>query len=151
MAEKFTEETGIEVFNGRKELNIQADISLTESNSQIVTTLDPKDEIAMFNAMSDADFSINDHIGKQMTLCGYFIHDVDMTDKKTGEVVKCPRVLLIDENGKTYGCVSWGIYRALVRVVKTTGNQGPWKPGIRVEFAQRKGKDNNTSLTFKRV
>lgn len=142
----------MQIFNSAPELDIEARMDINaQGSSQIVTTIDPNDEVAWFNCMNDSDHSVNDFIGKTIKLAGYFVHDVELTDRKTGLPQKCPRTILIDTDGKTYGCVAWGIFQCLERLVKAKRNMGPWPEGVPIQISQRKLKDGNSSLTFKMI
>lgn len=50
----------------------------------------------------------------------------------TGEVVALTRIVLIDDQGKTYGCFSKGIRSTIAKLVGGYG-MPPWKPPLVVE------------------
>ena len=89
---------------------------------------------ALFNATANAEHKLKD----------VYVEAIEVTNETTGEVSKCPRIILFDDKGKTYSCVSIGIYNTLRRLFATFGTPDTWdKPLTVVPKLISKGADKN--------
>lgn len=99
---------------------------------------------ALFNATANAEHKLKDEINKPIKLKNVYVEAIEVTNETTGEVSKCPRIILFDDKGKTYSCVSIGIYNTLRRLFATFGTPDTWdKPLTVVPKLISKGADKN--------
>ena len=71
---------------------------------------------------------------------------VELENDETGELQKAPRIVLIDDNGKSYQCVSVGIMSGLKRIFKLFGPP-TWEEPVKMKIKQiTKGKKQMLSL-----
>lgn len=96
-----------------------------------------------FNAMSSPDMSIKEAINLPIDLTDIYCETADVMDKKTGEIKEMPRLVLIDTEGKSYQAVSFGLYRAIMRLISIYGNP-TWNPPIPVTIKQVGPSDKQT-------
>lgn len=62
-----------------------------------------------------------DLVGGEFAFVHWYVHPVDIVDEKTGEVVTCPRVVLIDKDGTAVQFVSHGVYQSLRVILQYIG------------------------------
>lgn len=104
------------------------------------------DKAKMYNMMNNPQQKLSDHINKVLHVTDVFMEVVDIVKEDTGEVTKAPRIVLMDEDGITYGTVSFGIFSALKKLMMIFG-EPTWSPAIPIEVKQIK-KDKNNILTL---
>lgn len=78
-----------------------------------------------------------DSIGKEIPVKYFYMHKVDIADKKTGEVNSCVRTVLIDPDRTCYSFVSSGVAMSVYRMCKQFGKQ-PFNPPLTVRVESRK-------------
>ena len=82
--------------------------------------------IARYNAISNAEFKVDDFINKELKITDVVVHPVEIVDEKTGEVSNMLRTILIDTEGKGYAAVSYGVLSSLQRMFAIVGKPS-WK------------------------
>lgn len=106
-----------------------------------------EEKSAVFNAMNNPDERLADFINKTISIKDVYIEIVECTNTETGVATTCPRVVIIDEKGKTYQCVSVGIYSALKKIFMIWGTPDAWEKPVKVEVKQiTKGVRNMLTL-----
>ena len=85
--------------------------------------------------MNNPDFRIADCINKKINAKDLYIEVVNCTNEETGEVTACPRIVIIDDHGKSYQAVSVGIYSALKKVIQVYGTP-TWDEPVQLEVQQ---------------
>lgn len=115
--------------------NLIAD--LTTAKTQFCSMVADSDEAKakLFNAMNNPDFRIADKINMVIPAKDLYIEVVNCTNTETGEVTACPRIVIIDDKGKSYQAVSIGIYSALKKVIQVYGAPS-WEKPIKLEVKQ---------------
>lgn len=115
--------------------NLEIDMTTrkTQFTSMVATTDDAKAKL--FNAMNNPDARIADNINKVIKAKDLYIEVVNCTNTETGEVTACPRIVIIDDHGKSYQAVSIGIYSALKKVIQVFGAP-TWEKPIPLEVKQ---------------
>ncbi|EJW99574.1 ssDNA binding protein, partial [gut metagenome] len=63
----------------------------------------------VFNAANNPQHKVNDFINKLIMLKDVYAETLELVNQETGEYEKAPRIVLIDENGEAYECVSVGM------------------------------------------
>ena len=77
---------------------------------------------------------------------------MEIKDDKTEQMVIAPRIVLIDSDGVSYGCVSGGIYSILKRIISIFGEPSTWEKPKNVEVVQIPSRKNaGTILSLKLV
>ena len=73
------------------------------------------------NAMNNPDKRLADCVNQEIAIKDIYVEQVDMVKQDTGEVQTCPRIVLIDADGVSYGCVSFGILGSLKKIMSVYG------------------------------
>lgn len=106
--------------------------------------------VAMYNAINSPDHKLSDFVGKKLNIKDISIERVDNMNDETGEMVANARVVLIDENGESYTCVSSGIYSAIKKLVSVFG-EPTWEPALPVEVQNLSTKKGRKTMTLKAI
>lgn len=101
----------------------------------------------IFNALNEPDAKISDYINKTIPVRDVLIETVEIVNEETGMVDKCPRVVLIDEDGKSYAAVSVGMLNVVKNAVACFGKPS-WEPALEFDIIQKAVK-NGSMLTAK--
>ena len=94
-----------------------------------------EDKAKIFNAMSSPDERLRNHINEVIKIRDVYCEIVESTNKYTGETSEAPRVVLIDTEGKSYQCVSTGIFNSLKRLFTVFG-MPTWEKGVPCKVKQ---------------
>ena len=97
---------------------------LENASADILCTIkgdDPVTKAKVFNALANPDYSLSDFTGKTVRMVDVLAQYVKITDDKTGEVSTQPRVIIIDDQGKAYSCVSIGVMNSLTQIFMVMG------------------------------
>lgn len=100
----------------------------------------------VFNAANNPQHKVNDFINKLIMLKDVYAETLELVNQETGEYEKAPRIVLIDENGEAYECVSVGMFSSLKKLIATFG-EPTWQEPIPVIVKQEKVK-NGSMLTL---
>lgn len=106
--------------------------------------------VAMYNAINSPDHKLSDFVGKKLNIKDISIERVENANDETGEMVANARVVLIDENGESYTCVSSGIYSAIKKLVAVFG-EPTWEPALPVEVQNLSTKKGRKTMTLKAI
>lgn len=107
-------------------------------------------KVAMYNAINSPDHKLSDFVGKKLNIKDISIERVENPSDETGEMVANARVVLIDENGESYTCVSTGIYSAIKKLVAVFG-EPTWEPALPVEIQNLSTKKGRKTMTLKAI
>lgn len=122
-------------------------------------TLDLNDEdnaTALYNVLTgDADILLNNIIDETITMTGAFMdkHPAPVVDEGTGEVIGTTskyRIIIFDDEGKTYATGSYGIYNALTMIFEIFGEPSKKHP-IKVKVSKKATSNGHSTLTLVRV
>lgn len=106
--------------------------------------------VAMYNAINSPDHKLSDFVGKKLNIKDISIERVENMNDETGEMVANARVVLIDDNGESYTCVSSGIYSAIKKLVAVFG-EPTWEPALPVEVQNLSTKKGRKVMTLKAI
>ena len=106
--------------------------------------------VAMYNAINSPDHKLSDFVGKKLNIKDISIERVENMNDETGEMAANARVVLIDENGESYTCVSSGIYYAIKKLVAVFG-EPTWEPALPVEVQNLSTKKGRKTMTLKAI
>lgn len=98
----------------------------------------------LFNASTNPDFKIADCINQQISIKNIYVEDIEM--RKEGEngeeiIENVPRVVLIDENNRSYQSVSKGVFSAIAKLIKFFGEPSTWEKPLVVTVKQISSKE----------
>lgn len=102
--------------------------------SLVANTEDEK--LTLYNAMNNPDFRLADMINEIINVKDVFVEVVHCTNRESGEVTSCPRIVLIDEAGAGYQCVSIGVFSALKKLFAVFGEPSEWTSTIPIKVKQ---------------
>ena len=126
--------------------NIVMDLTTAKTQFSSMKADNDADRAKLFNAMNNPDERLADSINKQIRAKDLYIEVVNCTNEETGEVTACPRIVIIDDKGKSYQAVSIGIYSALKKVIQVYGAP-TWEKPVVLEVKQIT-KGNRKMLTL---
>lgn len=94
-----------------------------------------KHDAQIFAALNNPDERIANHINEVLKVVNVSVNVMQMLDDESGEVDVVPRVVFIDEKGKTYQATSKGIFNALRNAYLIFG-EAPWEPALEIKIKQ---------------
>ena len=100
----------------------------------------------VYNASNNPTHKIDDYINKEIALKDVFVEIIELANENTGELEQAPRIVLIDDKGESYQCVSNGIFGSLKKLMAIFG-EPTWEAPIHVVVKQVKVK-RGTMLTL---
>lgn len=106
--------------------------------------------VAMYNAINSPDHKLSDFVGKKLNIKDISIERVENMNDETGGMAANARVVLIDDNGESYTCVSSGIYSAIKKLVAVFG-EPTWEPALPVEVQNLSTKKGRKTMTLKAI
>ena len=96
-----------------------------------------EEKALVFNAANNPQHKVADFINKKIMVKDIYAETLELVNKETGEIDKAPRIVLIDEAGEAYECVSVGMFSALKKLIATFG-EPTWEQPIPVVIKQEK-------------
>lgn len=112
---------------------------------KMATSLDltnPQNRVVMLNAMQNCDFRLTECQNIPISAVDYLAHEVDITGKESGEIVRCTRLVIIDADGATYECVSDTLLKSIQTVAFAYGPP-PWNPPITLTVKMKQRNTRN--------
>ena len=106
-----------------------------------------KEKEHLFNIISSPTDRIANIINEIIELKDLYVETVELTNEETGEISFAPRTILIDKNGKSFECVSIGIFSALKKLFQIFGEPCIWEKPIKIKIKQIQ-KGTKSILTF---
>lgn len=106
-------------------------VDLTAPAKTQYCSLVPKtdsDKALLFKAMNNPEKRISDCINTTINVKDVYVEVVQCVNKETGELQDCPRIVMIDDKGVGYQCVSIGMFSALKKVFSVYGMPTYEKP-----------------------
>lgn len=98
---------------------------------------DPGKKAELFNAMNNPDERLADHINEVIKVKDVYCEPVELLNEQTGLSTVNPRIVLIDEKGKSYQCVSFGVFNALKKIMSPAFFGAPtWENPIPIKVKQ---------------
>jgi hypothetical protein len=98
-------------------------------------------KVALYNAMNSPEDKIADHINEIINMQHCVVEQVELTSEETGETGVFPRIIIVDDKGKTYSCVSIGVFSALKKIFGIFGNPTTWDKPMKIKVKQITKKD----------
>lgn len=97
---------------------------------------DDKAKATLFNATNSSQERIGDHINEVITVKHIYVEAVNCTNRETGEIKACPRVVLITDRGIGYQAVSLGVYGSVKKLIQIFGEPQEWTAPLRLRVKQ---------------
>ena len=105
------------------------------------------EKLKLFKAINDTDMRLSDVVNTTIMLKDIYAEQVDFADEETGEITPGVRIVLVDENGTSYGCASQGVFNAINKLISIFG-EPTWETPIPVKVKEiKKGKKSLYTLT----
>lgn len=115
--------------------NLVVDMTTAKTQFTSMVAQTNEEKAKLFNAMNNPDERLADCINKTIMAKDLYVEVVNCTNEETGEITACPRIVIIDDKGKSYQAVSIGIYSALKKVIQIYGAP-TWETPIKLEVKQ---------------
>lgn len=126
--------------------NLVADLTTAKTQFCSMKAETPEEKARLFNSMNNPDKRLADFINKVINAKDLYVEVVNCTNQETGEVTACPRIVIIDDKGTSYQCVSVGIFSALKKCIQIYGAP-TWETPVKLEVVQIT-KGNRKMLTL---
>lgn len=91
--------------------------------------MEPAQRAVYFNAVSNTQNRLTECVNKKLHIVDVYAEEITIVDQKTGEADNAIRIVLIDDKGEGYGCVSKGVFNAMKKVIAVNG-PAPWNPPL---------------------
>lgn len=98
-----------------------ADLTTAKQSFSSLKADSRADKAKLYRAMNNPDKRLGDCINMKINVKDVYVEIVQCTQRETGEVNDCPRIVLIDDNGMSYQAVSLGIFSALSKLFQLFG------------------------------
>lgn len=140
-------ENNTEIVDGE---NMILDLTTRQTQYCSVVAQTDEEKALLFNATNNTAHRLSDCINMVISVKDVFVEVVNCTNQETGEVTPCPRIVLINEKGEGYQCVSLGIFSALKKLFAIYGEPKDWSKPIKLEVKQvTKGERKMLTLNIK--
>jgi len=139
MTTEKTQETSLTTTEEKQEISINSQSAAVGffggKNFGLWTSLPVDDKIAIAQAMGDADYNLRDYFkadpfAKPVKMVNALAHNVQLVNDD-GELIDASRVVIIDENGKTYSTVADGARSSLGNIFAIFGLP-PYNPPLSI-------------------
>ena len=137
--------------------NLQITDKINENVKRCTLDLESEDnQVSLYNVLTgDADALLNDMVDQTITMTGAYMdkHPAPVVDEGTGEVIGTTskyRIIIFDDEGKTYATGSYGIYNALLMIFDIFGEPNDKHP-IKVKVSKKATANGHSTLTLVRV
>lgn len=123
-----------------------------EENGEIITKTETRNDLFtycsvvaktteekkhLFNALESADVLLMDVVGTEFNLKDVYLNRYERLNNDTGEYEDKVRIILFDEEGKTYASGSFGIFNTLRRIFEVFGTPEKWSEPLKVKVVQK--------------
>lgn len=118
-----------------REQNLQQNLTESSDSFCSLKAETPQEKATLFRIMNSPEKRISDCINQTILVKDVYCEVVQVTNKETGEVNTCPRVVLVDKDGIGYQSVSFGIYGSLKKLFQVYGVP-TWEEPVPVKVIQ---------------
>ena len=84
-----------------------------------------------YNAVSQPDISLKECVNIPIAMTHVSIEVCEVHSEQNGDVI-APRIVIMDEDGKSYQAVSVGVYQSLKRIFALFGTPNTWSKPLTV-------------------
>lgn len=128
-----------------------ADLSTATTAYCSMTVENNDDRIKAYNAMSNAQESLAEHLGEEIPVRHIYVEVIKCMDEKTGEPTNCPRIVLIANDGRTFQAVSMGVFGSLKRIFQIFGRPDEWDFSLVLKVKRVKTRNGYYTNTLEAV
>lgn len=113
---------------------------------------DKAEKIALYNATNNPSGRLAEMINMEIDMVHVYVEQIEMIDQNTGYPVIVPRIVIIDKDGKSYQCVSKGVFNGLRKLFMPNcmGMPDTWTEPVKIRVKQVQ-KDKNSILVLEAV
>ena len=90
----------------------------------------------LYNAIMNSDYRLREVVNQTIAVRHIYCEIIDVTNKETGEVTKAPRIVIIDDEGKSYQCVSNGVFNSIKKLFQIKGMPDRWEKPVDMAVKQ---------------
>lgn len=138
-----------EIVKKDTELTFVSNASKTYSSFRPKNTEERK---MLFNALEKCDVKLNDIVGQNIKVKNVIINEYPRKDKETGEEMSNGhRIILIDDEGKSYVTASNYFFIAFAKLINTFGEPDTWEEPMEIKIVKKSVKNGNQALGFELV
>lgn len=117
-------------------VSLIADLTNAQTAYCSMVAEDMRAKATLYNATNSTQERIGDHINEIIKIAHIYVEAVNCTNRETGEIKACPRVVLITDKGIGYQAVSAGVYSSIKKLIQIFGEPGSWEHPIAVKIKQ---------------
>lgn len=110
----------------------------------------PEGKLALYTAMNKPTFSVEEKLNCTIYLQDIYAEAVEFVNEKSGEVTDGVRIVLIDNEGNSYGCCSKGIFSSIKKLIQVFGAP-TWEEAIPVQPYQASTRNGNNKIYSLRI
>lgn len=114
-----------------------------------ITANTQKEKLRLYNVMNTPDERLAECVNKELHITDVFVEVVQIRSETTGEINSCPRIILVDKDGKSYVAVSIGVFNSLKKLMSAFGVPRWNEPVIIIPKQIKKGINSILTLTVK--
>lgn len=107
----------------------------------------PEAKAKMFHCINSPDKRLKDCVNMTIALRDVYAETVHLA-QEDGSTEACPRIVLIDDKGVGYQCVSFGVFSAIKKLFSIFGTPDVWEKPIKVTVKQINRGNNRNPLTL---
>lgn len=108
-----------------------------------------EEKLDLYAAISDCE-DLKKQVNKVLMIENIIIQQVELENEETGELEQANRIVLIDDDGKAYGCTSTGVETAIRNLIAVVGS-APWDPAIPLTPVMKQGRNGWEFMTLQYV
>lgn len=117
------------------------DLTTRQTSYCSMTPQNDTDRATLFNAMNNPAKRLGDCINEVIRAKHVFVEVVscekkDANGNPTGIKDRCPRIVIIDDHGVGYACVSIGVFSAIKKLFQVYGEPQTWAAPINLKVKQ---------------
>ena len=123
---------------------------LKSGGTDIFSTFDGTDfdtQLDVVDAVSSA-LPLADNLGTVINLKNVVIQPIEMKDENSGEMVRVPRIILVDVDGTAYAAISTGIMKSLQNYFGLLGFPKDWPRPLSVVAKEARSRANFRFMTL---
>ena len=140
------EETQVVTMDGR---HFIADLTSKEVSFCSMSAKTQEEKIKLYQAMNNPEKRLSECINLEIKMKDVYVEVVNLIDEITGQQIKAPRIVIIDDNGVGYTCVSIGIFSALKKIFQIFGVPTYSKPLTVIPTQITRGANKILTLNLK--
>lgn len=110
-----------------------------------------EDRKKLYSIMENADYRVADKLNTDILLKDIILQKYQNVNEETGEVIDKYRILLVDNEGKSYASASKGLYNSIVRLISFLGEPSEWIEPLKINVVEVKTKKGQKTYSIKAI